>query len=221
MSATQALLARDVRLAVRAGGGAALALGFFAAVATLVPLGVGPDLALLTKIAAGVLWVAAVLAALLALDRLFQADFEDGSLDLIALSPLSLERVSLIKMTAHWLTTGLPLTVLSPVLALLFGVPEGPMGVLALSLLIGTPAVSAIGAIGAALTLAVRRGGLILPLIVLPLLAPAVIFGAGAVLAALTGLASGAIWFLAAFSLAAVLLSPFAAAAAVRLNLAA
>lgn len=221
MSATQALLTRDVRLAVRAGGGAALALGFFAAVATLVPLGVGPDLALLTKIAAGVLWVAAVLAALLALDRLFQADFEDGSLDLIALSPLSLERASLIKIAAHWLTTGLPLTLLSPVLALLFGVPETPMAVLALSLLIGTPAVSAIGAIGAALTLAVRRGGLILPLIVLPLLAPAVIFGAGATLAALMGLASGAIWFLAAFSLAAVLLSPFAAAAAVRLNLAA
>jgi len=221
MSPTFALLARDVRLAIRAGGSAALALAFFAAVAALAPLGIGPDLTLLAKIAAGVLWVAAVLAALLALDRLFQADFEDGSLDVIALSPLSLERVSAIKMTAHWLTTGLPLTLLSPVLALLFGLPPGCMAVLALSLLIGTPAVSAIGAIGAGLTLSIRRGGLILPLIVMPLLVPCVIFGAGAVMAALNGLPSGAIWLLAAFSLAAVLLSPFAAAGAVRLNLAA
>jgi heme exporter protein B len=221
MNATLALLFRDVRLAIRAGGSAALALAFFAAVAALVPLGIGPDLTLLSKIAAGVLWVAAVLAALLALDRLFQADYEDGSLDLIALSPLSLERVSATKIAAHWLATGLPLTILSPALALLFGMAPQGMAVLALSLLIGTPAVSAIGAIGAALTLSIRRGGLILPLLVLPLLAPAVIFGAGAVLAALDGLASGAIWFLAAFSFAAILLCPFAAAQAVRLNLAA
>ncbi len=221
MSAMLALLGRDIRLAIRAGGSAALALAFFASVAALVPLGIGPDLALLAKIAAGVLWVAAVLAALLALDRLFQSDFEDGSLDLIALSPLSLEETGVIKILAHWLATGLPLTLLSPALALLFGMPVRGMAVLALSLLIGTPAVSAIGGIGAALTLSVRRGGLILPLIVLPLLAPAVIFGAGAVLATLDGVASGAIWFLAAFSFAAALLSPFAAAAAVRLNLAA
>jgi heme exporter protein B len=220
MNPALALLVRDVRLAARAGGSAALALAFFAAVATLVPLGVGPDLALLARIGAGVLWVAAVLAALLALDRLFQADFEDGSLDLIALAPLSLETTSFVKIAAHWLATGLPLTVLSPALALLFGLPANAAAMLVVSLLIGTPAVSAIGAIGAALTLSIRRGGLILPLIVLPLLAPVVIFGAGAVTSMLDTLASGAIWLLAAFSLAAVLLSPFAAGAAVRSNLA-
>ncbi|HUO90780.1 MAG TPA: heme exporter protein CcmB [Rhizomicrobium sp.] len=220
MTAIGALLLRDIRLATRAGGSAALALAFFAAVATLVPLGIGTDLRLLARVAAGVLWVAAVLAALLALDRLFQADFEDGSLDLIALSPLSLETVAAAKIAAHWLTTGLPLTLVSPLLGLMFGLPPQAIMILTASLLIGTPAVSALGAIGAALTLSIRRGGLILPLIVLPLLAPAVIFGAGAVQDVLDGLPGGALLLLAAFSVAATLLSPFAAAAAVRLNLA-
>jgi heme exporter protein B len=220
MSPFYAILFRDMRLATRAGGSAALALAFFAAVATLVPLGVGSDLRLLSRIAGGVLWIAAVLAALLSLDRLFQADFEDGSLDLIALSPLSLESMSFAKIAAHWLVTGLPLTLLSPLLGVLFGLPgEGTVPLVA-SLAIGTPAVSAIGAIGAALTLSIRRGGLILPFIVLPLLSPAVIFGAGAVLGALDGLSNGAFWFLGAFSVVAVLLAPFAAAGAVRLNLA-
>lgn len=214
------LVGRDVRLATRAGGGAMLAITFFAAVAALVPFGVGADLKLLGRVAGGVLWVAAVLAALLSLDRLFQSDFEDGSLDLMALGPLPLEAVALAKTFAHWLATGLPLTLLSPVLALLFNLPERGYGALVLSLALGTPAISAIGAIGAALTLSVRRGGLILPLLVMPLIAPTVIFGAGAVLAALDGLSNGAVPLLAAFSLAAVLLSPFAAAAAVRLNLA-
>ena len=220
MSSAVSLVLRDVRLAARAGGSAALALAFFAAVATLVPLGVGSDLALLTRIAGGVLWLAAVLAALLSLDRLFQADFEDGSLDVIVLSPLSLETVASAKMAAHWLATGLPLAALSPVLALLFGVREDVIVILAVSLLVGTPGVSAIGAVGAALTLSIRRGGLILPLIVLPLLAPAVIFGAASVLSAAEGLSNGSLPLLAAFSLAAVLLAPFAAAAALRLNLA-
>jgi len=214
------LLSRDIRLAVRAGGGAALALAFFACVVTLVPLGVGADLKLLARIAGGVLWVAAVLAALLSLDRLFQADYEDGSLDLIALSPLSLETTALAKIAAHWFATGLPLTVLSALLAVLFDLSTTGTAALVVSLLIGTPAVSAIGGVGAALTLSIRRGGLILPLIVLPLLAPAVIFGSGAVLAAEDGLANGAFLFLAAFSLLSVALSPFAAAASVRLNLA-
>lgn len=220
MNPFSAMLFRDMRLATRAGGSAALALAFFAAVATLVPLGVGSDLHLLSRIAGGVLWIAAVLAALLSLDRLFQSDFEDGSLDIIALSPLSLESMSFAKLLAHWLVTGLPLTLLSPLLGVLFGLPGQGYIPLMASLAIGTPAVSAIGAIGAALTLSIRRGGLILPFIVLPLLAPAVIFGAGAVLAALDGLSNGAFWLLGAFSLAAVLLAPFAAAAAVRLNLA-
>ena len=215
-----ALLSRDIRLAVRSGGGATLALAFFAAVVTLVPLGVGADLRLLARIAGGVLWVAAVLAALLSLDRLFQADYEDGSLDLLMLSPLSLETTALAKIASHWLATGLPLTALSALLAVLFDLPVKGMGAMLLSLLVGTPAVSAIGAVGAALTLSIRRGGLILPLIVLPLLAPAVIFGSGMVLAALDGMENGAFLFLTAFSLVAVLLSPFAAAASVRLNLA-
>ena len=215
-----ALLLRDLRLAARSGGGAALALAFFALVATLVPLGVGADLNLLARVAGGVLWVAAVLAALLSLDRLFQGDFEDGSLDLIALSPLPLELTALAKIAAHWLSTGLPLTLLSPLLALLFNLPGPATLVLFVSLLIGTPAVSAVGAIGASLTLSLKRGGLILPLIILPLLAPVVIFGAGAVRRPVDTIANGALGLLAAFPLPACLLSPFVAAAAVRLHLA-
>jgi heme exporter protein B len=218
--AFRSLLMRDLKLAARSGGGAALALAFFALMATLVPLGIGADLRLLARVAAGVLWVGAVLAALLSLDRLYQGDFDDGSLDLIALSPLSLEQVALAKFLAHWLSTGLPLTLLSPLLALFFGLPGAGTGMLVLSLLIGTPAVSAVGAIGASLTLSLKRGGLILPLLILPLLTPVVIFGAGAVSASLDGLANGALGLLAAFSVAAVLLSPFVTAACVRLNLA-
>lgn len=220
MSPFATLLLRDVKLAARSGGSAALALSFFALVATLVPLGVGADLRLLARVAGGVLWVGAVLAALLSLDRLFQGDYEDGSLDLIALSPLALELTALAKIFAHWLSTGLPLTLLSPLLALMFNLPPMPTLILFVSLLIGTPAVSAIGAIGAGLTLSLKRGGLILPLLILPLLAPAVIFGAGAVSAAMDGLgAAGGLELLTAFAFAAVLLSPFATAASVRLNL--
>lgn len=213
------LVARDVRLATRAGGSAFLALAFFAMTATLVPLGIGAEVRLLSAVAVGILWVCAVLAALLSLDRLFQADFEDGSLDVLALGPLPLESIASAKIAAHWLTTGLPLTIVSPIIALLFSLPDRGYGVLVAALAIGTPAVSAIGAIGASLTISIRRGGLILPFIVMPLLAPVVIFGAGAVRAAIDGLASGALLFLAATSLAAVLLSPFAAAAGLRLNL--
>ena len=220
MSPFLTLLGRDLKLAARSGGGAALALSFFALVATLMPLGVGADLTLLARIAGGVLWVGAVLAALLSLDRLFQGDYDDGSLDLIALSPLPLELTSFAKILAHWLSTGLPLTLLSPLLALMFNLPPQPTLMLVVSLAIGTPAVSAVGAIGASLTLSLKRGGLILPLIILPLLAPVVIFGAGSVAYALDGLSgTGALGLLAAFSVAAVLLSPFAAAASVRLNL--
>jgi len=214
------LLLRDLKLAARGGGSAALALAFFALVATLVPLGVGADLNLLARVAGGVLWVGAVLAALLSLDRLFQGDFEDGSLELIACSPLPLELAALAKILAHWLATGLALTLLSPLLALMFNLPGDATLMLFVSLLVGTPAVSAVGAIGASLTLSLKRGGLILPLIILPLLVPAVIFGAGAVSAVLDGIpGGGALGLLAAFSGASVLLSPFAAAACVRLNL--
>ena len=220
MSPFATLFFRDVRLAARSGGSAALALSFFALVATLMPLGIGADLRLLARVAGGVLWVGAVLAALLSLDRLFQGDYEDGSLDLIALSPLPLELTALAKIFAHWLSTGLPLTLLSPLLALMFNLPPVPTLVLFVSLLIGTPAVSAVGAIGASLTLSLKRGGLILPLLILPLLSPAVIFGAGAVSATMDGLGgAGGLELLAAFAFAAVLLSPFATAASVRLNL--
>ena len=219
MSTFTALLIRDVRLATRAGGSAMLALAFFAAVVTLVPFGIGSEPKLLARVAGGVVWVAAVLANLLALDRLFQADYEDGSLDFLALSPLSFEAIAAAKISAHWLTTGLPLTVLSPVLALLLNLPSTAYIALVTSLLIGTPAVSSIGGVAAALTLSIRRGGLLLPLLVLPLLTPVLIFGAGAVLAKLDDIENGAIWFLGAFSAVVVLLSPFVAAIALRLNL--
>jgi len=218
MSAFAALLARDVRLATRAGGSAMLALAFFGAVATLVPFGIGSEPKLLARVAGGVIWIAAVLANLLALDRLFQADYEDGSLDLLALSPLGLEGIAAAKIAAHWLTAGLPLTVLSPILGLLLNLPAAAYPMLVVSLLIGTPALSAMGAVAAALTLSIRRGGLLLPLLVLPFLTPVVIFGAGAVLARLDQVDNGAIWFLGAFSAVTVLLSPFVTAAALRLN---
>jgi heme exporter protein B len=221
MSSFIALVRRDVSLAARAGGNVLLAISFFAATAALFPLGVGVNPTFLFRIAAGVIWVSAVLACLLSLDRLFQADFEDGSLDLLALGPLSLEGVALAKIVSHWLTTGLPLTLISPVLALLYRLPPAGTEALVVSLFVGTPAVSAIGAIGAGLIASVRRGGLILPLIVLPLLSPVVIFGAGAVLAALDNISNGALPLLGAFSLGAVLLAPFATAAALRLHLSA
>lgn len=219
MSAFVTLLARDLRIAFRAGGNAALSLGFFVAVAVLIPLGIGSDPALLARIAGGIIWVASVLAALLGLDRLFQPDLEDGSLDVLAMGPLPLEAIATARMASHWLTAGLPLTLVSPVLALLLALPAKAIGTLMLSLAIGTPALSAMGGIVAAVTLSVRRGGLLLPLIVLPLIVPTIIFGAGAVLAASDGIVSGALWLLAAYSFVTVLLSPFAAGAALRFAL--
>jgi heme exporter protein B len=214
-----ALVARDARLSTRAGGGAFLALAFFGAATTLVPLGIGADPRLLSTVAAGIIWVCAALAALLSLERLFQADFEDGSLELLVMGPLSAEGIAFAKILAHWLTTGLPLTLLAPVVALLFHLPAAGYGALIGGLALGTPAISAIGAVCASLTVSIRRGGLILPLLVMPLLAPVIIFGSGLVGSALTGLANGALPLLAAFSLAAVVLSPFAAGAGLRISL--
>lgn len=220
MSAFRALVARDIRLALRAGGGAALTIGFFAAVAALTPLGIGPSTMVLARIAGGVMWVAAALAMLISLDRLFQTDFDDGSLDVIVLAPLSLETTVLAKMLAHWLTTGLPLTLVSPLLGLMFNLPSEELRALWVSLLIGAPALSAVGTIGAALTLSVRRGGLILAAIVLPLIVPALIFGAASVIFATEDAGQTAFLLLAAYAVFAVNLAPFAGAAAVRLNLA-
>lgn len=215
-----ALVVRDLRLAVRSGGGFGLAPGFFLILAVLIPLGVGPDPATLARIAPGVLWVGALLACLLTLDRLFAVDRDDGSLDLLATSPLPLEGVVAAKALAHWLTTGLPLTVVAPALGVLLNLPTPAYGWLVAALLAGTPALSLIGAFGAALTVGLRRGGLLLSLLVLPLYIPTLVFGAEAVARAARGEAALIPLILcAAITAGAVALVPFAAAAAIRVNL--
>jgi len=218
MSGFFALIVRDVRLAARQGGASLLTVGFFVIAVTLFPLGVGPELAVLARISTGVVWVAALLACLLSLDRLFQADFEDGSLDLLILSPTPLELTVLAKCIANWLTTALPLVVAAPVLALVMHLPASGFAVLIVAMAVGTPALSLIGAIGAALTVGVRRGGVLLSLLVLPLYMPVLIFGVGAVDAAAMGLSPAPhLMLLGAISLGALVLGPWAAAAALRL----
>jgi heme exporter protein B len=195
-----------------------MAAVFFVLVVLLFPLGVGPEAAILARIAAGVLWVAALLAALLSLDRLFQADYEDGSLDLLLLAPLPTSLVVLAKCVAHWLVTGLPLAIVAPLLAVLLQLEVAALPTLVLAMLLGTPILSLIGGIGAALTVGVRRGGVLLSLLVLPLFIPALIFGAAAVEAAATGLSPAPhLLILAALLFAALALAPWAAAAALRL----
>ncbi|MCA3440112.1 MAG: heme exporter protein CcmB [Rhodobacter sp.] len=215
-----ALLLRDLRLATRAGGGFGLGLAFFLLVAVLVPLGVGPEPALLARIAPGILWVGALLACLLSLDRIFALDFEDGSMDLLAIAPIPLEGVVAVKALAHWLVTGLPLTLLSPVLGVLLNLPGPGYVWLVLSLGLGTPALSLIGAFGAALTVGLKRGGLLLSLLVLPLYVPTLIYGAEAVRRGVDGQgAPTALLLLAGLTAGAAALLPFAAAAAIRVNL--
>ncbi|MEM9249845.1 MAG: heme exporter protein CcmB [Pseudomonadota bacterium] len=215
-----ALLRRDLALAVRAGGGFGLALAFFLIVVTLVPFAVGPASSLLATIAPGVLWLGALLACLLSLDRLLALDFEDGSLDLLATAPLPLEAVAALKALAHWLTTGLPLTLAAPIFGVVLNLPASGYGWLTLSIAIGTPALSVIGAFGAALTVGLKRGGLLLSLIVLPLYIPTLIFGAEVARRGATGLeTSTPLAALAAITLACTALMPFAAAAAIRINL--
>ena len=218
MSGFFALIVRDVRLAARQGGASMLTVGFFVIAVTLFPLGVGPELAVLARISTGVVWVAALLACLLSLDRLFQADFEDGSLDLLILSSTPLELTVLAKCIANWLTTALPLIVAAPVLALVMHLPASGFAVLIAAMAVGTPALSLIGAIGAALTVGVRRGGVLLSLLVLPLYVPVLIFGVGAVDAAAMGLSPAPhLMLLGAISLGALVLGPWASAAALRL----
>ncbi|MDP2740291.1 MAG: heme exporter protein CcmB [Pseudorhodobacter sp.] len=215
-----ALLIRDLRLAMRAGGGFGLGLSFFLLVAVLVPLGVGPEGATLARIAPGILWVGALLACLLSLDRIFALDFEDGSLDLLATAPIPLEGVVAIKAFAHWLVTGLPLTLVAPVLGLLLNLPGAGYGWLVASLALGTPALSVIGAFGAALTVGLKRGGLLLSLLVLPLYVPTLIFGAEVVKRGALGLAvSTPLLLLAGITAGVAALLPFASAAAIRVNL--
>ncbi len=215
-----ALLTRDLRLAFRAGGGFGLGLGFFLVLAVLVPLGVGPDPRTLGLIAPGILWVGALLACLLSLDRIFALDHEDGSLDLLATAPIPLEGVVAIKALAHWLTTGLPLVLVAPLLGVLLNLAPPAYGWLLLSLLIGTPALSVIGAFGAALTVGLKRGGLLLSLLVLPLYIPTLVYGAEVVIRGAQGLDTlTPLLLLAGITAGSAAILPFAAALALRVNL--
>ncbi|CAO3350659.1 heme exporter protein CcmB [Azospirillum sp. 11R-A] len=217
MSRFLRLVARDLRLALRQGSDATIAVMFFVLCVVLFPFGVGPEPNILARIAAGVIWVAALLASLLSLERLFQTDYEDGSLELLSLSPLPLEAAVLAKTLAHWLVTGVPLIVAAPLLAVLLNMDAQGFGVLVLTLTLGTPILSLIGAIGAALTLGARRGGVLLSLLILPLYIPVLIFGAGAIDAAINGLTPRPHLLLLAGILAAALpLAPWAGAAALR-----
>jgi heme exporter protein B len=218
MSALAALMVRDMRIAVRLGGGAPIGVLFFLIVVTLVPFAIGPDLALLRRIGPAILWIGALLASLLALDRLFAADHEDGSLDLMLMSRVPLELAVAVKALAHWLTTGLPLVIASPVLALFLDLDPWAIGAVALTLLAGTPALTFIGVIGAAFAVTVRRGGLILAILVLPLTIPVLIFGVAAANTAIVGpVPFGAPFtILCGLTLMSLVVGPFAAAAALR-----
>ncbi len=221
MSPLTALLVRDMRIAVRVGGGALMGVLFFLVVVTLVPFALGPDLALLKRIGPAILWLAALLASLLALDRLFAADHEDGSLDLILMSRAPLELVVAVKGLAHWLTTGLPLILAAPFIGLFLNLDAPAEAALVLTLFVGTPALTFIGLIGAAISVALRRGGLLVAVLVLPLTVPVLIFGVAAANAAVVGPVPFGTPFtiLCALTLASLVIGPFAAAAALRQEL--
>lgn len=220
MNAMLAVMRRDLLLVVRRKSEVLTALFFFVIVSSLFPLGIGPEPALLRKIAPGVLWVGALLATMLALQRMFAADHADGTLEQMAISPTPLVWLVAGKISAHWLVSGLPLVLIAPVLGLQFDLDAGALGVLVLALLLGTPVLSLIGAIGAALTLGVRGGGVLLSLLVLPLYVPVLIFGAGAVESHIAGLgASGHLSLLAALLVLSVFFAPWAATAALRITL--
>ncbi|MDA0997700.1 MAG: heme exporter protein CcmB, partial [Proteobacteria bacterium] len=205
MKALQAILRREVRLVYRQGVDSAMVLAFFLIAVALFPFGIGPEPNLLARIAPGVIWVAALLAAMLSMERLFQSDYEDGSLELLVLAPAPLELTVLGKVLVHWLSTGLPLIIAAPMLAMMMHLPTDAVGVLLGSLALGTPALSLIGAVGAALVLGARRGGVLLSLLVLPLFIPVLIFAVGAVDAAAAGLPVKAqLLILGAFSLGAL-----------------
>jgi len=221
MNPLTALLVRDMRIAVRVGGGALIGVLFFVVVVTLMPFAVGPDVALLKRIGPAILWLGALLASLLALDRLFADDYEDGSLDLILTGRAPLELAIAAKGLAHWLTTAVPLIVAAPLIGLLLDIEAPAQSALALTLLVGTPALTFIGIIGAAIAVSLRRGGLLLAIIVLPLTVPVLIFGVAAANAAVTGPVPFGTPFtiLCALTLASLVVGPFAAAAALRLDI--
>jgi len=217
MMGAVAVFRREMRLALRQGADSAMVVAFFVIAVVLFPLGIGPEPNTLAKIGPGVVWVAALMAAMLSMERLFQADYEDGSLELLTLAPMPLEITVLAKIAVHWLTTGLPLIVVSPLLAVMMNVPADGWPVLIASLALGTPILSLLGAVGAALVLGARRGGVLLSLLILPLAVPVLIFGAGAVDAALTGgNAKVNLLLEGAMLLGCLALCPWAAAAAVR-----
>ena len=214
------ILTRDLTLAIRAGGGFGLSLAFFLIFTTLVPFGVGPQTTILSDIAPGILWLGALLACLLSLDRIFQLDWEDGTLDLVATSPLPLEGLAAMKALAHWITTGLPLVVISPALGVLLNLEPAAYPWLVASLALGTPALSAIGTFGAALTVGVKRGGLLVSLLVLPLYIPTLIFGALCVTRGAAGQdALTPLVMMGGITMGSLAILPFAAAAALRVNL--
>ena len=220
MNAFLAVIRRDMRLSLRQSTDSLMTLVFFVIAVVLFPFGVGPEPNVLARIGSGVIWVAALLASMLALEKLFQADFEDGGLELLALAPMPLEAVVLAKVAAHWLTAGLPLVIVSPLLGLLMNLPADVFPTLILALLLGTPALSLIGAIGAGLILGARRGGVLLSLLVLPLFIPVLVFGVSAVEAAAQDLpAKASLLILGGLALGALALSPWAAAAAIRQSL--
>lgn len=218
MNGFMAILQRDLRLALRQGADSVMVVAFFIVTTTLFPFGVGPEANILARIASGVIWVSALLAAMLSLERIFQADFEDGTLELLALSPVSMEMLVLGKVLAHWLTTGLPLIIAAPLMAVMLNMDQSGFVTLMIAMLLGTPALSLIGAIGAALILGARRGGVLVSLLVLPLYIPILIFGAGAVEAALLGVsATEHLQIMGAILLLSLAATPFATAHAVRL----
>jgi heme exporter protein B len=221
VTALTAILLRDMRLAVRVGGGALIGVLFFLIVVTLVPFAIGPDLVLLARIGPAILWLGALLATLLALDRLIAMDHEDGSLDLILTARVPLEVALAAKALAHWLTTGLPLVIAAPLLGLLLNLDPTATGAVALTLAAGTPALTFIGLIGASLTVALRRGGLLLAVLVLPLTVPVLIFGVAAANAAIVGPVPFGTPFsiLCALTLISIVIGPFAAAVALRQGL--
>ncbi len=218
MTALTALLLRDMRIAVRIGGGAMMGVLFFLVVVTLMPFAIGPDLVLLRRIGPAILWLGALLASLLALDRLFAADHDDGSLDVILMGRMPIEFAVAIKAVAHWLTTGLPLVIAAPVLGLFLNLEPAALGAVVLTLLVGTPALTFIGVIGAALAVALRRGGLLLPVLVLPLTVPVLIFGVATTNAAVVGPVPFGTPFtiLCALTLMSMVLGPVAAGAMLR-----
>jgi heme exporter protein B len=219
-AAFRCIVARDITLALRRRADVLTTLFFFVIVVSLFPLGVGPEMATLRIMAPGVVWVAALLASMLALERMFYGDYRDGTLELMLLTPQPLPVLVLGKVFAHWLVSGLPLVLIAPLLGVQYDLPPEGLLILALSLLVGTPVLSLIGAIGAALTLGVRGGGVLVSLLVLPLYIPVLIFGAGAVDASMSGLGAQAhLSLLGAFLLGALILAPWAASAALRISM--